>query len=325
MGIRYLNKYIVEHCKESIKPINMEELYGKTIVVDISIYLYKYLMSNSLVENMYIMLSLFDCYNITPIFIFDGKPPQEKRELLDQRYQDKIRAEKQCKDLYEKMEETSDASERAALQETMEALKKKCVFLKKADINKVKYLIESYGYSYHVANGEADELCAQFVRTKRAWACMSEDMDMFVYGVSRVLRNFNLIENSIVLYDTQLILKSIGITTQDFIELCIMTGSDYTKENTTDIYTLFTVYQIYLKSTDSKNLSFRKWLKSNTTSHSIKVMNDDTFNEVRNLFVRENDANSQLIKTSMVKRKSPNLKNIQNILEEDGFVYPVSI
>ena len=150
-------------------------------------------------------------------------------------------------------------------------------------------------------------------------------MDMFVYGVARVLRNFNLIENSIVLYDTQLILKSIGITTQDFIELCIMTGSDYTKENTTDIYTLFTVYQIYLKSTDSKNLSFRKWLKSNTTSHSIKVMNDDTFNEVRNLFVRENDANNQLIKTSMVKRKSPNLKNIQNILEEDGFVYPVSI
>ena len=223
------------------------------------------------------------------------------------------------------MEETSDASERAALQETMEALKKKCVFLKKADINKVKYLIESYGYSYYVANGEADELCALFVRTKRAWACMSEDMDMFVYGVARVLRNFNLIENSIVLYDTQLILKSIGITTQDFIELCIMTGSDYTKENTTDIYTLFTVYQIYLKSTDSKNLSFRKWLKSNTTSHSIKVMNDDTFNEVRNLFVRENDANNQLIKTSMVKRKSPNLKNIQNILEEDGFVYPVSI
>ena len=84
----------------------------------------------------------------------------------------------------------------------MEALKKKCVFLKKADINKVKYLIESYGYSYYVANGEADELCALFVRTKRAWACMSEDMDMFVYGVARVLRNFNLIENSIVLYDT---------------------------------------------------------------------------------------------------------------------------
>jgi hypothetical protein len=303
----------------------MSDLYGKTIVIDISIYLYKYLMSNALIENMYLMISLFERYEIIPIFIFDGKPPQEKKEMLEQRYKDKIKAEKQCKELYEQMEGICDESERAALQESMDALKKKCIFLKKIDINKVKELIESYGYSYYVANGEADELCAQFVRTKRAWACMSEDMDMFVYGISRVLRNFNIIENSIVLYDTRLILKSIGITTQDFIELCIMTGSDYTKENTTDIYTLFTDYKLYLKSKDSKNLSFRKWLKSNTTSNSIKVMNDDTFNEVRNLFVRENDANSQLIKTSMVKRKSPNLKNIQNILEEDGFVYPVSI
>ena len=104
-----------------------------------------------------------------------------------------------------------------------------------------------------------------------------------------------------------------------------MTGSDYTKKIrlTFTLCLLFIKYILY--PTIQKNLSFRKWLKCNTTSHSIKVMNDDTFNEVRNLFVRENDANNQLIKTSMVKRKSPNLKNIQNILEEDGFVYPVSI
>ena len=63
MGIRYLNKYIVEHCEESIKPINMENYMEKQLLIDISIYLYKYLMGNSLV-NMYIMLSLFDCYNI---------------------------------------------------------------------------------------------------------------------------------------------------------------------------------------------------------------------------------------------------------------------
>lgn len=325
MGIRYLNKYIVEHCKESIKPIHLSDLNGKTIVIDISIYLYKYLMSNTLVENMYLMLSLFERYGIIPIFIFDGKPPQEKKDVLDQRYKDKLKAEKQCRELYEKMEETFDESQRVALQESMDALKKKCIFLKKTDINKVKELIESYGYSYYIANGEADELCAQFVLTKRAWACMSEDMDMFVYGVSRVLRNFNVIENRIVLYDTHLILKSIGITTQDFIELCIMTGSDYTKENTTDIYTLFTIYQVYSKSIFSKNLSFRKWLKNNASSYSIKVMNDDTFNDVRNLFVRDNEENNHLIKTSTGKRKCPNLMNIQKILEEDGFVYPVSI
>ena len=61
------------------------------------------------------------------------------------------------------MEETSDASERA-LFETMEALKEMCI-LKKADINKVKYLI-GYGHCI-IINGEADELCALFVRTKK--------------------------------------------------------------------------------------------------------------------------------------------------------------
>ena len=325
MGIRYLNKYIVEHCKESITPIHISNLNGKNIVIDISIYLYKYLMSNTLVENMYLMLSLFEKYEINPIFIFDGKPPQEKKELLDQRYKDKIKAEKQCKEICEKMEETYNELERASLQESLETLKKKCVFLRKTDINKVKELIESYGYSHYTANGEADELCALFVRTKKAWACLSEDMDMFVYGVSRVLRNFNIIENSVILYDTHLILKSIGISTQNFIELCIMTGSDYTKENTTDIYTLFTVYKKYSNSTLSKNLSFRKWLKSNSSNHSIKIMNDDTFYDVRNLFIRENEENNRLIKTSIGKRKCPNFENIQKILEEDGFVYPVSI
>ena len=49
MGIRYLNKYLVEHCQECIEKKHLKDLYGKTIVVDISIYLYKYLMSYNLV------------------------------------------------------------------------------------------------------------------------------------------------------------------------------------------------------------------------------------------------------------------------------------
>ena len=60
----------------------MSELSCKKIVVDISIYLYKYEAENALLENMYVMLSIFSYYNVIPIFIFDGKPPPEKKELL---------------------------------------------------------------------------------------------------------------------------------------------------------------------------------------------------------------------------------------------------
>jgi len=67
----------------------MSELSGKKIVVDISIYLYKYEAENALLENMYVMLSIFSYYNIIPIFIFDGKPPPEKKALLQKRKEDK--------------------------------------------------------------------------------------------------------------------------------------------------------------------------------------------------------------------------------------------
>ena len=187
-----LVKYFVEHCKKCIKLTNFDELSGKTIVVDISIYLYKYQMSDALIENMYLMLSLFKCHNIIPIFIFDGKPPVEKRDVLNQRYQDKVTAETKCKELYNQLENVNTNSERESILETIQTLKKKCVFLKRDDIQKVQMLIKAYGYSYYVASGEADELCALFVRHKKAWACLSEDMDMFVYGCNRVFRNINI-------------------------------------------------------------------------------------------------------------------------------------
>ena len=82
MGIKYLNRFLKEECKDSIKLISLKELSCKKIAIDISIYLYKYAADNTLIENIYLMLSIFRHYKIIPIFIFDGKPPSEKKELL---------------------------------------------------------------------------------------------------------------------------------------------------------------------------------------------------------------------------------------------------
>ena len=64
MGIRHLNRYLKENCPDSIRCINMADISGKRIAVDISIYLYKYEAEDVLLENMYVMLSIFRHYNI---------------------------------------------------------------------------------------------------------------------------------------------------------------------------------------------------------------------------------------------------------------------
>ena len=44
MGIKYLNQYLIKNCSSnSIKKIGLQDLKGKTIVIDTSIYIYKFL------------------------------------------------------------------------------------------------------------------------------------------------------------------------------------------------------------------------------------------------------------------------------------------
>ena len=84
MGIKYLNKYLMQNCKnKSIEKKHLSYLSGKKIVIDTSIYLYKYQAQNALQENFYHMISLFRKYNIHPLFVFDGKPPIEKMDALN--------------------------------------------------------------------------------------------------------------------------------------------------------------------------------------------------------------------------------------------------
>ena len=112
MGIRALNKFLQAKCKSSIKSIPLSELSGKKIAVDISIYLYKYISENALLENLYLMISIFRSNNIIPIFIFDGKPPAEKNDTIASRKKNKTDAREEyyrLKLLVESMKTGTDA------------------------------------------------------------------------------------------------------------------------------------------------------------------------------------------------------------------------
>ena len=85
MGIKHLNRYLQTNCKTGISKISLNDLRGKKIAIDTSIYLYRFRGEDALLENFYLMISIFREYNITPLFIFDGKPPKEKNNLIKKR------------------------------------------------------------------------------------------------------------------------------------------------------------------------------------------------------------------------------------------------
>ena len=240
MGIRNLNRFIQQRCPETPTRIHLRDLTGKRIAVDTSIYMYRYSGEGALLENMYLMASVFRHYDIHAVFIFDGPPPPQKTDLIELRRKKKDIAKKQYDALATIMKEKKRAgyasvetTEIDDIEDSMRELKKQFVRLRDCDIANVKELLVSFGFATIDAEGEADVLCAKLSLKKRVDACLSDDTDMFVYGCPVVLRHISLLNHSVVSYDTREILKKLSLTQQEFKMMCVVCGTDYSPTTTT--------------------------------------------------------------------------------------------
>ena len=242
---------------------------------------------------------LFRHYNIIPIFIFDGKPPLEKKALLIKRKEDRQEALEEYNKLQNQLKNSEDSLKQDILS-SIEQLKKQIVQINKDKIDKVKKLIRAYGATYFDAPGEADVLCALLVIKKKVWACLSEDMDLFVYGCTRVLRYFSLIGHTVVLYYMKGILEELNMTQKEFKEICILSGTDYNinanghtiRDNDKNNFHL--TLKHFRKYQDIKsNLEFYDWLNENTNYISDK----DLLQKINNMFdVDHNNENIESFK-----------------------------
>jgi len=270
MGIRYLNQYLKENCSNAIQCVSLTKLSGKKIVVDTSIYMYKFETENMLLENMYLLLSILRHYNIIAIFIFDGKAPIEKKMVLEQRFHDRKNAEIEYKQLEIKLANV-DEEEKREIIDSMDQLKKKIVHITKEKVQKVKDLITYFGSSYYDAPGEADVLCALLMRNKMVWACLSEDMDMFVYGCERVMRYFSLIHHTVVLYTMKDILHELTMTQIEFREICILSGTDY-KSSNTSLFEIIKYFKKYKDDINKDESSFYLWLIKENIEIDLEIL-----------------------------------------------------
>jgi flap endonuclease-1 len=313
MGIKSLNRYFMDKCsKQSIRKTQLREFAGKTLVIDTSIYLYKFAADDAIMENMFQMISIFKKYNIEPIFVFDGKPPSEKKGVLMQRRLDKREAQQKYNALKYSLDEGSeDEAKRKRLLADMEALKKQFIRIKESDVIKVKRLMDNYGVIYYDANGEADVLCCYLVKTGRAWACVSDDMDMFVYGCCRVIRHLSMLNHTAIIYDTERILREINMTEDVFRDIMVLSGTDYNINNNTNL--VETLKWFYEYNNSKSSLQFYEWLFRYT-----KYVNDkDCLINIRNMFVID----SYEYHLIMPPEKKTNIDQLKNILSEDGFIF----
>jgi 5'-3' exonuclease len=211
----------------------------------------------------------------------------------------------------------------------MEKLKKQFIYIKDSDYKRVKQLLDNSGIQWIDAPGEADELCALLVVKKIVWACMSEDMDLFVYGCSRVLRYFSLINHNVVMYSMKGILEELGVTHSEFKEICILSGTDYNIHANTCVsgnskknkdITLYDTLKLFHKYKDNKDnkdnkVSFYSWLQSNTDY----ISDLELLEKINDMFDLTNKLDN--FKNIKIINGPTNTECIHEIMREEGFIF----
>ncbi len=80
---------------------------------------------------------------------------------------------------------------------------------------------------YVFSEAEADPLLANLCKLNIIQAVISEDTDMLAYGTPIVIRDFKFNSDEITVYRTSNLLVNLGLTYEQFVDWCILLGTDY--------------------------------------------------------------------------------------------------
>lgn len=227
MGIKNLLKFLSNY-DGILKEINDDDFNKQKVAIDISIILYKVIiairntgadLTNKKGEVVSHILGLFNktIYllkrNIIPIYVFDGKAPDLKSKVIQERKEIKKKA-------WEKLETITNEKDKIKYF-------KRTVSISWKQLEECKELLELMGIPYVEAPEEADSQCAWLVKNGYASGVLTEDMDILTFGSSRIYRNLGSYKKSTLEINLEEILEKIDLNYDQFIELCILFGCDY--------------------------------------------------------------------------------------------------
>ena len=312
MGIPRLNRLLrSQGSASSIRLISLNALRGSRLVIDSSIYLYKYLAEGCFVENLYTLSTRLRQFGIAALFVFDGKPPHEKQEEISRRFDRKTQCKAQYQELIKRYNEMGPCPAKHKMKYELEKLKRQFVRLSPEDLQLAKDLVLACGLQIYDAVGEADAVCARLVRAGVVDACLSEDTDLFPLGCPVVLRHLSLSDSTVLRYDLSGILKDLNMSFEEFRDVCVASGCDYNDSSNRSIPETIRWFEVFRKSGHSS--SFLDWL----TAATKYVSDPEATSRSLELF-QLCDASVPDLKVALGK-VSP--RDLRSILGMNGFLF----
>lgn len=244
MGIRGLYKLIASKAPKGILKRKLTDYRGKCFAVDMMLFLHAILTSGQEhVDGVRTFLQKLANVGIIPLIVFDGKSGREKDHAHKQRRKRAQAMLSQIESLrkrvkYLKNTKTQDmiVFEKVSTEITESSLKinkleKQVLRVNATHINDTKALLRAMGVKYIQAQGEADFVCAALYHQGIVQGCISNDSDFLVAGVecliTRLKTGGSMFNLDIIEYRLSVILKKLGLSREQFIDMAILMGCDY--------------------------------------------------------------------------------------------------
>ena len=229
MGIRGLNGFIKWKLPCARKTLRWSEHRGETWGVDCSCLLYRARGSNLCVITVIASLLVrMRNAGIRAVFVFDGRTPAAKSDVVDQRREARQIIQKEMLTLQVELEaEGLDMSDRVELERRHASLQKKAPTVTSGDKNELKQFLYACGVQFVTAAGEADDVLAYLCRVGTLQGVISTDMDMLARGVPLMVIPETIDNTVLTVLRLQEVLSGIGLTYSQFVDACMLMGSDY--------------------------------------------------------------------------------------------------
>ena len=229
------------------KQLTLEELRGRSLAVDGNNMLYQFLalirmrdgrpftdskgrLTSHLVGLLMRTTRLISDYDIRPVFVFDGKPPELKKRTLDERRGYRERARKDWEDAVRRKDYSAAWSKAVTMNSLTQPMQ-----------DDAKKVLEFLGIPWIQAPQEGEAQAAYLAIRGDVWAANSRDYDSVLFGSPRLVRYVTISGQEFLpsrgtsrpltpeLIELDRLLGSLKITREQLVDLAILVGTDFNK------------------------------------------------------------------------------------------------
>ena len=303
--------------------------------IDARLYAHKYKRECVSVEYGFlrqILLSL--SYGMIPIYVFDGNAPKQKAPTIQKRISKRQRNNKKLERLIdtnkscyqnrnykEIINHINDSrchqiingiAENGTIDPEISRLIKQSISVESNDFTKLKNFFSLLKIPYITAKGEADDLMAILYEKGIIHACQSDDMDMLPKGCGNLIQ---ISSKGVIQYRLAEILSELQLKHEQFVDLCILLGSDY--------------YTCYLPKMDAIALynlfkqapSLEQFVSRYAEIDDKILLHLQSYQDVRPMFMARNEtANDFDLSAVLDKLVQINYDAIKNYFKKIGII-----